>query len=248
MILAALIRGLPVVIVAAIWEALPRLGLIDPQMLPSLGQVLVAWAHLAWSGDLAYHAAASLANWAAGLVLGIAVGTALGTLMATYPAVNATVGPLLQMTYPIPRSALIPVMIIWFGLGAGAKIASIFSGTLLPVVLAAYNGARGVDEALLWSARALGANRAQLLAEIILPASLPDILAGVRSAVAIAFVLMVTSELLIGQRGLGYLIGFLGDSGLYPDMFAVVLTVAALGFAVDRLYLFLMQWLLQWRG
>jgi ABC-type nitrate/sulfonate/bicarbonate transport system permease component len=242
-----ILRILPVVIVALAWELIPRLGLIDPEMLPSLSAVFAAWLKMVASGELLYHALASLANWAAGLGLGIVFGTAVGVLMAWYPTVNATVGPLLQMTYPIPRTALIPVMILWFGLGAGSKIASIFSGSLLPVILSAFNGARGVEEPLIWSALGLGASPRRVLWEIVLPAALPDILAGIRSAVAIAFVLMVTSEFLIGQRGLGYLIAFLGDAGQYPAMFAVVLTVATLGFLADRLYLLLMHRLLQWR-
>ena len=90
-------------------------------------------------------------------------------------------------------------------------IAAIFSGCLLPVVVSTYNGARGVEDALTWSALSLGATRRQVLWEIILPAAIPDILTGIRGALATAFILMVTSEFLIGQRGLGYLIGFYGD-------------------------------------
>jgi NitT/TauT family transport system permease protein len=126
-------------------------------------------------------------------------------------------------------------------------IAAIFSGCLLPVVVSTYNGARGVEEALTWSALSLGATRPQVLWEIILPAAIPDILTGIRGALATAFILMVTSEFLIGQRGLGYLIGFYGDSGLYPPMFAVVLTVAALGFIADRVFLHAMRRWLRWR-
>jgi NitT/TauT family transport system permease protein len=243
----AVVRILPVLLVAALWEIAPRTGLVNPQLLPSLTTVSAAWVQYTASGELAYHAVASLWNLLAGLTLGIVVGGLTGVLMAWYPVVNATAGPLIQMTYPIPRSALIPVMIIWFGLGAASKIAAIFGGCLLPVVVSAYNGALGVDQTLIWSALGLGATRQQTLWEIVVPAALPDILAGVRSALAIGFVLMVTSEFLVGGRGLGYLISFLGDSGIYPAMFAVVLTVAALGFVADRLYLSLMQRLLHWR-
>ena len=244
---AAVLRILPPLIVAAAWEAVSRARLIDPELLPPLSAVIHAWADMALSGELGYHMAFSLMNLGAGLSLGVVFGTVLGVLMAWYPVVNATAGALIQMTFPIPRSALIPVMILWFGLGAGSKIAAIFTGCLLPVVLSAYNGARGVEETLIWSALGLGATRREVLWGVVLRAAIPDILAGARSALAIGFVLMVTSEFLIGQRGLGYLIAFYGDAGLYPSMFAAVFTVAALGFIADRIYLKLMQRLLQWR-
>jgi ABC-type nitrate/sulfonate/bicarbonate transport system permease component len=242
----ALIRVLPVLIVAGGWQVVSSAGLINPEFLPSLGAVLTAWLDIILSGELLYQTAFSLLNLGVGFVLGAGVGVLIGLLMAWYPVVNATAGTIIQMTFPIPRSALIPVMIIWFGLGAGSKIAAIFSGCLLPVVISTYNGARGVEEALTWSALSLGATRRQILWEIVLPAAIPDILTGIRGALATAFILMVTSEFLIGQRGLGYLIGFYGDSGLYPPMFAVVFTVAAMGFVADRLFLNIMQRWLRW--
>jgi len=175
------------------------------------------------------------------------VGVLAGVLMAWYPPVDAIVSPLMKSLYPMPKSALIPVMILWFGLGAGSKIASIFMGCLLPVVLSSYNGARGTEQTLIWSALGLGASRRQVLWEIVVPNALPEILAGVRNALAISFILLVSSEFLVGQRGLGYLISFLGDGGVYDAMFAAVLTVSAIGFFADRIYLFFMQRALQWR-
>src|SRR5262245_27931279 len=242
-----LFRAIPVLIVAALWEIAPRAGWVRAEFLPSFTDVGQAWIRQIVTGELAYHAVVSLTNCAAGLAGSVVIGVALGVLMAWYPLLNATVGPLVQLTFPIPRTALIPIMIVWLGLGAASKIAAIFSGCLLPIIVSAYNGARGVDQTLIWSALALGATRRQVVWEIVLPAAFPDVMAGIRSAVAIAFVLMVTSEFLVGGRGLGYLISLLGDAGAYAGMFAVVLTVAGLGFLADRLYLRTMSWLLRWR-
>ena len=241
-------RIIPILIVAALWEIAPRAGWVNPEFLPSLTAVAKAWYKSMATGELPYHTYASLLNWLLGLGGGIIFGVLVGVLMGWYPLINATVGPLVQMTFPIPRTALVPVMILWLGLGAASKIASIFSGCLLPVIISAYNGARGVDQTLIWSARGLGATNRQVLWQVILPGAIPDILAGIRSAMAIAFLLMVTSEFLVGGRGLGYLIAFLGDAGAYDAMFAVVLTVAAIGYFADRGYLKLMSWLLRWRG
>jgi NitT/TauT family transport system permease protein len=244
---SALGRYFPLLLLAVLWEIVPRLGLIDASAVPPLSAVAVAWWDLLRSGDLVSNGLSSLQNLSAGLVLGVLVGTSLGVLMAWYKPLDELVHPLVRALYPMPKSALIPVMILWLGLGSASKIASIFIGCLLPVVLSAYNGARGVDRVLVWSALAAGATRRAVLWEVVMPAALPEILAGTRNALALSFILLVSSEFVIGQRGLGYLISFLGEGGAYDAMFAGVLTVAAVGFFADRLYLAVMRRALAWR-
>jgi ABC-type nitrate/sulfonate/bicarbonate transport system permease component len=244
---SALGRYFPLLLLAVLWEIVPRLGLIDASAVPPLSAVAVAWWDLLRSGDLVSNGLSSLQNLSAGLVLGVIVGTSLGVLMAWYKPLDELVHPLVRALYPMPKSALIPVMILWLGLGSASKIASIFIGCLLPVVLSAYNGARGVDRVLIWSALAAGATRRAVLWEVVMPAALPEILAGTRNALALSFILLVSSEFVIGQRGLGYLISFLGEGGAYDAMFAGVLTVAAVGFLADRLYLAVMRRALAWR-
>ena len=245
--MSALGRYLPLLLLAVLWEIVPRLGLIDASAVPPLSAVAVAWWDLLRSGDLVTNGLSSLQNLSAGLVLGVLVGTSLGVLMAWYKPLDELVHPLVRALYPMPKSALIPVMILWLGLGSASKIASIFIGCLLPVVLSAYNGARGVDRVLIWSALAAGASRRAVLWEVVLPSALPEILAGTRNALALSFILLVSSEFVIGQRGLGYLISFLGEGGAYDAMFAGVLTVAAVGFLADRVYLAVMRSALAWR-
>jgi ABC-type nitrate/sulfonate/bicarbonate transport system permease component len=118
---------------------------------------------------------------------------------------------------------------------------------MIPVTLGAFNGARGCEQVLVWSARSLGASRLRVLWDVVLPAALPEILNGGRTALALSFVLLVSSELIVARSGLGYMIGFLGAGGTYDAMFAVVLTVAFLGFLADRLYQLLVQRVLAWR-
>ncbi|HXZ02264.1 MAG TPA: ABC transporter permease [Stellaceae bacterium] len=245
---AALMRYLPLLPLAVAWEAAPRLGLVSPDVLPPVSAVLRAWLRLLQDGDLAVHGLSSLQNLAAGLALGIVVGVALGVSMAWYSPVEILINPLIRVLYPLPRSALIPVMILWFGLGAASKIAAVFLGCLLPVVMGAFNGARGVEQVLIWSALAAGAKRREVLWEVVLPAAMPEILAGVRNALALSFILLVAAELITSQRGMGYLISSFGEGGAYDAMFAAVLTVSAVGFFADRLYLLLMGLALRWRG
>ena len=240
-------RYLPLLLLALAWELLARLGLVSALALPPLSKVVVAWVDLARDGDLLDNGLASLVRLSSGLALAIVIGGALGIAMAWWRAVDALAGPLVEMLYPIPKSALIPVTVLWLGFGDWSKILLIFLGCMLPVTLGAFNGARGSDRALVWSARGMGASPLEVLRDVVLPSAMPELLNGVRTALALSFILLVSSELIVSQKGLGYLIGTLGAGGNYEGMFAVVLTVALAGFAADRLYLKLMHRVLQWR-
>lgn len=245
---AALIRYAPLALLALAWELSLRTGLVSALALPSLGSVLQAWIGLAQSGDLWTHGLASLLRIAGGLGLAILVGSVLGMLMAGWRPVNAVMAPLVEILYPLPKSALIPVTAIWLGFGDASKIVLIFLGCMLPVTLGAFNGARSSEQVLLWSARSLGASRLQTLRDVVLPGALPELLNGIRTALALSFVLLVSAELIVARQGFGYLIGFLGEGGIYDGMFAVVLTVAFLGFIADRLYLLGVRLLLRWQA
>jgi ABC-type nitrate/sulfonate/bicarbonate transport system permease component len=242
-----LIRYAPIAICALAWELVARLGLVSSTALPPLSQVVIAWFDLLRSGDLVAASEASLYRGASGLALAIAIGALLGIAMAWWRPANALLGPLVEMFYPMPKSALIPVTVIWLGFGDGSKILLIFLGCMLPVTIGAFNGARSSDRVLVWSARSMGASRIRMLWDVVVPSAMPEMLNGIRTALALMFILLVSSELIVARQGLGYLIGYLGADGNYESMFAVVLTVAFLGFAADRLYMLLMHRVLAWR-
>jgi NitT/TauT family transport system permease protein len=243
-----LVRYAPLLLLAAFWEALTRFSLVPAHVLPTLTAVLASWIRLVGNGELVTNGLDSLYRVGLGLLLAILVGSVAGLFMATSRAVNTFIGPVVRMFYPMPKSALIPVMVLWLGFGDASKIVLIFLGCLLPIALSAFNGARGADVTLIWSARSFGATRQQIIREVIFPSALPEILAGIRIALATSFILLVSSELIAARKGLGYMIGMLGDGGVYDAMFATVLTVAMLGFVADRLYLALMGRLLRWRA
>jgi NitT/TauT family transport system permease protein len=240
-------RYLPLLLIALAWEITARLNLVDSQALPPLSSVGAAWIDLIRDGELIDNGAASLYRAGAGLLLAIVIGGGLGLVMARWRLLDVFLNPLVELFYPLPKSALIPVTVLWLGFGDGSKILLIFLGCMIPVTIGAYNGARGSDHALVWSARSMGANRLRLMWDVVMPSALPELLNGVRTALALAFILLVSSELIVSQKGFGYLIGYLGSTGSYEGMYAVVLTVAFLGFAADRLYQLAMQGLLRWR-
>lgn len=244
---AFVIRYLPLLILGGIWEALPQLGLVDRAQLPPPNEVAVAWLELLYSGDLAANGLSSLVVLVQALLLSVSVGILLGVSMARFSLAQDIFEPVLKALYPVPKSALIPIMIIWFGLGATSKVASVFLGCLLPIVTSTFYGARGVEQTLIWSSQSVGARPVAVIRDVIIPAAMPDILAGIRNAIAIGFILLISAELLIGQVGIGYLISFLGEAGLYPGMFAAILTVSAAGFLADRAFVLVMRRALAWR-
>ena len=241
------IKYLPLLLLALGWELTARLHLVDSSALPSLTNVGAAWVDLIRDGELIDNGAASLYRAAAGLAFAIVIGGGLGLAMARFKLLDIFINPLVELFYPLPKSALIPVTVLWLGFGNGSKILLIFLGCMIPVTIGAYNGARGSDHALVWSARSMGAGRLRMMWDVIMPSALPEILNGVRTALALAFILLVSSELIVSQKGFGYLIGYLGSTGAYEGMYAVVLTVALLGFGADRFYQLLVNRLLRWR-
>lgn len=246
-VLFALLRYSPLLILAAAWEITAQLELVSTTALPPLSDVIAAWIVMIRDGELVANTGASLYRGGMGLLLAVLVGASLGIAMAWWKPVNVLLSPIVEIFYPLPKSALIPVTVIWLGFGDGSKILLIFLGCMLPVTIGAFNGAQSSDQALLWSARSMGASRLRVLWDVVVPSATPELLNGIRTALALSFILLVSSELIVAQKGFGYLIGSLGANGSYDAMYAVVLTVAFLGFAADRLYLMITRRVLAWR-
>jgi ABC-type nitrate/sulfonate/bicarbonate transport system permease component len=240
-------RYLPIVILAVLWQMASDFGWVSTAVLPPLTSVFEAGWSLITSDDFWVNAGASLYRGGVGLLLAIVIGAALGIGMAWWRPVRALLSPIVEIFYPLPKSALIPVTALWLGFGDASKILLIFLGCMLPVTIGAFNGARGSEQTLVWSARSLGAGRLRTLWDVVVPSAMPELLNGIRTALALSWVLLVASELIVARAGLGYLIGFMGDGGNYDGMFAVVLFVALLGFIADRLYQLAMQRALRWR-
>ena len=243
----SLLRYLPLLLLAIAWEIVARFELVSTSALPPLTEVISAGVAMVKDGELISNGASSLYRAGAGLALAILIGGTVGIAMAWWKPVNVLVAPIVEIFYPLPKSALIPVTVIWLGFGDGSKILLIFLGCMLPVTIGAFNGARSSEQVLVWSARSMGASRLRMLWDVVVPSAMPELLNGVRTALALSFILLVSSELIVAQKGFGYLIGFLGANGSYEGMFAVVLTVAFLGFACDRLYQAFMHRMLLWR-
>ena len=244
----AIVRLLPFVIVLVAWQLASWTGALPKYLMPSFFEVVRALADLVASGEIVPHTLASLGRAGAGFIVAVVVGITLGVLMARVRFVQLAVEPILVLIYPVPKPALIPLFMVWLGIGNFSKIAVIALACLVPIVVASFNGARSVDPMLLWSARARGTSESRLLWRVVLPSALPQIAAGVRTAIAIAIIVLVSSEFISSEAGLGYLIFSYGGVGAEAAMLAVVLYLALLGFALDRLYVGALRKAMAWHA
>ena len=244
----ALTSLVPLALVLAAWQLASSAGVLPKSVLPPLVDVFKALYGLVRSGEILPHKAASFMRAGTGFFVAVVAGIVLGITMARVRAVQLAVEPILLLIYPVPKPALIPLFMIWLGIGDFSKIAVIALACLLPVVVATFNGARSVDPVLLWSARARGTSERRLLWRVVLPAIAPQVATGVRTAIAIAIIVLVSSEFLSAQEGLGYLISNYGGVGADDAMLAVVIYLAAIGYLLDRLYLAGLRRFMAWHA
>lgn len=188
----------------------------------------------------------SLWRMAAGLALALAIAVPLGVLMGRSRKAAAAVNPVAAVFYPIPKAALMPLMILWLGVGDASKVFVIFLAASLPLVYHSQQGARSIDEKIVWSAMAMGVGRAGLLFRIILPAALPEILIGCRVALTMSLIVMVTSEMIARESGAGNILFNSLDMALYPLVYATILIIAALGFVIDAVFERIRARLVRW--
>ena len=147
--------------------------------------------------------------------------------------VAAFFNPLLMTIYPVPKAALMPIIMLWLGIGDASKTLVIFLGVSLPVIYHSYQGARAVEEKMLWSAAAMGMPAWRRLVHVVLPASLPEIFVGVRTGLVLALITMVTSEMIARQAGIGNILFNSLDMALYDAVYATIIVIGVLGFVLD---------------
>src|ERR1700736_1892144 len=189
---------------------------------------------------------ASLRRMAIGFSLAVMVSIPLGLMMGRSRVVASFFNPLLMMTYPVPKAALIPIIILWLGVGEIAKILVIFLGVSLPVIYHSFQGAKAVEEKMLWSGAAMGLSAAQRMIRIVLPAALPEILTGCRTGLVLALITMITSEMIARQSGAGNILFNALDMGQYDTVFAMIIIVGAMGICLDALFERIRARLVRW--
>ena len=188
----------------------------------------------------------SIRRMVIGLALAVAVSIPLGLAMGRSARVAAFFNPLLMMIYPVPKAALMPIIMLWLGVGDASKTLVIFLGVSLPVIYHSFQGARAVEEKMLWSGAAMGLSGIARMIRIVLPAALPEILTGCRTGLVLALITMVTSEMIARQSGAGNILFNAMDMAQYDTVFAMIIIIGALGIALDAAFDRLRRRLVRW--
>lgn len=234
------------IILVIVWESLAQAGWLSPQVLPAPSKALrTAWK-LTHSGSLLNDLGVSLLRAAAGFVIGGSIGFALGTLVGFSRIAEALIDRSVQMIRAIPFLALVPLVIVWFGVGEGQKIFLVSLGVAFPIYINTTLGIRQIDPKLVELGRVQGLSTWQLIRRIILPGALPSILTGVRYSLATAWLALVVAETIGAQSGLGFLAM---DAREFLRTDVIVLTIviyALIGVAADSTARLLERRLLTW--
>lgn len=216
------------------WEVLARSGAVSAFLLPPLSGVLGRIAEDLLSGKLLLDAAITLYRALTGFALAAAVGVTLGILISRVVPIRWFFDPLVSIGLPMPKIALLPIFMLWFGLFDLSKILMVAFSASFQIIIATWNATRSVERELVWSARSLGASRREILWQVILPGAAPQILTGLQVAMPICLIVVLVTEMAMGGQGLG---DSMLQSARYVDstgVFAGIVEIGLLGFCVIK--------------
>lgn len=223
-------------------------GWISALTLPKPSDVLDTFRQLYSSGLLFQHLGPSLTRLAVGATFGVSIGIAVGVLIGLFSHIRSGLVPLVAAIFPIPKIALLPLFVIWFGIGEGSKYALIAFGTFTPTVVATYGAVDNVDRTLIRMGQSFGLSWLSIVRKIVLPGALPGILSGLRISLAIAIILLVAAEMLGAQYGIGAYILEAGSLYDLERLFAGVVILSLLGVIVSSVISLIERRMLEWRS
>ncbi len=235
------------IVLIALAEIGTQTGFITSLTLPKPSDVFQTFRELFESGLLFKHMVPSLTRLAVGATIGAIVGIGVGVLIGLFSLVRAGLVPLVAAIFPIPKIALLPLFVIWFGIDEGSKYALIAFGTFTPTVVATYGAVDNVDRTLIRMGQSFGLSWLSIVRKIVLPGAMPGILSGLRISLAIAIILLVAAEMLGAQYGIG---AYILEAGALYDLerlFAGVVILSLLGVVVNSVITAVERHLLGWR-
>ena len=234
------------IIVIILWEVVTQAGLIYHGTLPPLSEILALFVDLTASGRMIQETILTLQRALAGLAIAVVLGIPVGVLAGRNRIFEWFWNPVIAIGYPVPVISLIPVFMLWFGIGDVSKIILVAVGAFWPVALNARDAARSVDENLIWSARMMGTSDRRLLWRIVIPAAAPGIITGVQIALPISLIVTFIFEMIAGGGGLGHLQiqGFREFRA--TQVYAAIVAIMVVGLGLDRILRYVREWALAW--
>jgi taurine transport system permease protein len=234
-------------ILIGLWEAASDTGLLPALFMPAPHEVAKALYALFESGQLFAHLQASLSRIVAGWLLGSVIGLAVGFAMGIFGLARSAGVPLVAALFPIPKIALLPLFILWFGIGEPSKVATIAFGVFFPTVVSTYAAVDQVPRNLIHMAQSFGLPTRSIVWKVILPGALPGILAGFRISSSIALILVVSAEMIGAQEGIGAFVLAAGNLMQTDQLIAGVVLLSLLGLTISWLLSATEKVLLRWR-
>jgi ABC-type nitrate/sulfonate/bicarbonate transport system permease component len=232
--------------VVAAWEVVSRAEIVNPLFIPPMSKILRSFFMLFAAGDIPAQILTSMKRAAAGYFLAAALFIPLGIVLALFPKVHRMLEVVIETARPIPPPVVVPVAMLFFGLGDGMKVFVIFFSCAWPILLNTLDGVRNVDRVLIYTARTFGVSRGRLVMEVILPAASPQIATGLRISLGITLILVVISEMVGSSDGIGYFILDSQRRFKVDQMYAGMLSLALLGYLLNMIFLLATNTLLSW--
>ena len=230
-----------------LWEILIRAGFGDRRFVPAPSDIAERFWLLAASGELAEHVLATLWRILVGYVIGVVPAVIIGLFMAMWRGVRIIVDPLIAALFPIPKVALMPLLLLAFGFGDASKMAVVAIGAFFPVVINTYTGAANIEPIYIDVARNYGASRLVMFTRIVFFGALPTTFAGLRTALAISFLVVVAAEFVAAKSGIGYLIWSSWQLLQVDSMFVGIVTIGVLGVVTSTIFREIERAVLPWR-
>lgn len=231
----------------ALWEAAPRLGLVDEVFLPPFSAVLDAGIELIRNGQLQEHISTSLTRSLIGFAIALSAAVPVGVAIAWYRPVAEFLSPILELFRNTAALALLPVFILILGIGETSKIALVVYASFFPILLNTITGVRTVDPLLIKSAISLGFSPIPLFRKVVLPAAVPSIFTGIRMAASASILVLIAAEMVGARAGLGYLITAAQQNFQIPDMYAGIVAISLVGLTFNGVLVAIERRLSRWR-
>jgi ABC-type nitrate/sulfonate/bicarbonate transport system permease component len=239
-------RSYSIVLLLLVWEAASRLGYAPPALLPAPSAVVLAMLGDFTNQHFLADLSVTMFRLFSGLMIAISLGVALGVSAAQSRLGPLLLEPLVRVLSPLPKIVFFPAFLLLFGFGSSSRIVLVVIDAIFPALLAAYYGARAVDEKLIWSARAAGMSEAVCAFRIALPAALPSILTGIRIAIVIGCVVVFLSEMVAPEDGLGDAMIRAARSFETVQMFVPLVVISLVGFLLDYVVVRIRNTLVNW--
>jgi ABC-type nitrate/sulfonate/bicarbonate transport system permease component len=240
------IYAYPLLLVVVLWEIVTEMGFVRPLFLPSVGAILRQLWPMLIEHEIIEPLSVSLFRAFMGLALAVVIGTGVGLAMARFSSLRWAFDPLVSLAFPSPKIAFVPIFVLWFGIDNLSKVLLVAFTCVFPMIVATYHGASAVSAIVIWSAQAMGTPEHKIMTRIMLPASLPHVINGLRVTLPVALISAFTAEMVAGGGGVGAAMMYAQRFFQTPTVFVYIIVMLLTGLLLDLAMTALRRRVLRW--